>query len=295
MSKLKVGVALLAFNRPNHTQKVIESLRNDGFLEITAYVDAPRSSDDRLAQQKLFNIFEQCELPKIHVIKRHQNLGLAGSVTSAITDQLTKNDAMILIEDDCVVLPGFREFMMTHLTSHRDHPWVRSVCGYQYPFVPKGDPAVVDSVLVRRFNPWGWATWKDRWSDFSLDFKSVAEKIKKSERFSQMAQDLQTYCEHPLFLNGQADIWSLSWVVAHYLTGSYAISPSQTLVENIGFDGTGVHSVRTLAFDGTHFDRKNPEIRMSEGVEVNTKVSDMIDAFLNEHSQKMMFLQKPLV
>ena len=25
--------------------------------------------------------------------------------------------------------------------------------------------------LLKRFNPWGWATWRDRWKEFNPDIK----------------------------------------------------------------------------------------------------------------------------
>ena len=45
------------------------------------------------------------------------------------------------------------------------------------------------------------------------------------------------------------DIWSLNWILQQYINNMSVIYPKISLIENIGFDGTGVHSTITHAFD----------------------------------------------
>ena len=60
--------------------------------------------------------------------------------------------------------------------------------------------------------------------------------------------DLKSYCKNSDIINGKQDIWSLSWTLTHYLDNSLILYPSRSLIENIGFDGSGVHCVTTDIF-----------------------------------------------
>ena len=40
---------------------------------------------------------------------------------------------------------------------------------------------------------------------------------------------------------GQVDSWAIRWYATNFLLGRMGLYPSKSLLENIGFDGTGVH------------------------------------------------------
>jgi hypothetical protein len=142
---------------------------------------------------------------------------------------------------------------------------------------------------MERFNPWGWGTWRDRWKDFSGDLASLVERAKVTGHFDRLGVDLREYCGSSQYLDGAVDIWSINWILTHYLTGSLAVFPSRSLVENIGFDGTGVHSIETDIFDVAKPGKPDlPELRLSADPKRDRKISRMIDDFLREHSMKCM-------
>jgi hypothetical protein len=42
--------------------------------------------------------------------------------------------------------------------------------------------------------------------------------------------------------NGKNNSWAIRWYASIFLKGGLTLNPSQSLVNNIGHDGTGVHS-----------------------------------------------------
>ena len=282
-------LVLFTYNRPIHTSKVLEALRKEEIERITIYMDAPISEKDVQLQSQLADVFRSNHWLKIKLIKRRTNLGLAKSITSAITEQLDENRSVIVLEDDCCPRPGFFRFMKKALQQYVDKPEIRSVCGYQYPFVSLKKLEIHDVGLCR-FNPWGWATWTDRWKDFNLDLKKILSKVNKKLLLQKLSQDLRNYCEEKIFLEQKADIWSINWVLIHYITDTFSIFPSRTLIENIGFDGTGVHSINTNEFAADNFFQNTDmySINLCEEPTVNHKIGESIDQFLEVHSYKTM-------
>jgi hypothetical protein len=120
------------------------------------------------------------------------------------------------------------------------------LCGYLFPcpFLRNGEP-----LLLRRFCTWGWATWKDRWHDYDPDLDRVVGRLlKKNFKLSDLAGDLATLCSSPEYLEGRVDIWSVNWILEHYVTGTYCVYPCDSLIDNIGFDGSGRNCESTSAF-----------------------------------------------
>ena len=51
------------------------------------------------------------------------------------------------------------------------------------------------------------------------------------------------------YLDGSKNIWSISWILSHYLTSTYTVYPPESLIYNIGFDGSGINSIKTNVFN----------------------------------------------
>ena len=103
--------------------------------------------------------------------------------------------------------------------------------------------------MLKRFNPWGWATWRDRWKEFNPDIKVMIEQLYSLGKINKLPLDLKTYCKNSNILQGKEDIWSLSWTFAHYLDDALVLYPPYSLIKNIGFDGSGIHCTKTKVFD----------------------------------------------
>ena len=102
---------------------------------------------------------------------------------------------------------------------------------------------------------------------------------------------MKSYCENSEIINGKQDIWSLSWTLTHYLDNSLILYPSHSYVENIGFDGTGVHCSTTNAFKTN---KKNKKCILPKKVKFNLQNETKYNSFLLENFLKTFFKKKKL-
>jgi hypothetical protein len=245
---LKIQIIVIAYNRFKHTKEVLDSLQKENVENIKLYLDGPLTDKDKEEQIKIKNSLSKYSY-KVELIERATNTGLAKSITGAVTDNLKENDAIILLEDDCVPLHGFINYMEVMLETYKNNKKIGSICGYLYPHIniTNKDNEIF---FINRFCPWGWATWSDRWEGFSLDLKTqMNEVLDKNLNIKDLGTDVYNYCTNEHFINNEMDIWSLNWILKQFINNMFVIYPKTSLIKNIGFDGTGIHSSITKVFD----------------------------------------------
>jgi hypothetical protein len=243
---MKIDVILLVYNRPAHSLAVLDSLVKNGVERVRAFMD---KSDDPVVsktQESMIESFRGVGL-EVELYRHQQHLGLANSVRFALHTVLENADAAVVLEDDCVVRPGGMDFFREGLTRLRYDARIRSLCGYLFPcpFMRSG----AAPLLLHRFCSWGWATWQDRWRAHDPDLGRVVRALeRRNVRIEELAGDLAELCRLPEYLENRVDIWSVPWALEHFATGTYCAYPSDSMIENIGFDGSGKNCVPSSAF-----------------------------------------------
>jgi hypothetical protein len=243
---MKIEVILLLYNRPAHSLAVLESLRQNGVERVRAFMD--RSADPSVVrkQDELAESIRGAGI-EVDLFRHQQHLGLARSVRFALHTVLEEADAAVLLEDDCVVRPGGMDFFREGLAALRYDARIRSLCGYLFPcpFIRGG----AAPLLLHRFCSWGWATWRDRWQKHDSDLGRVVRSLEqRNVRIEELAADLAELCRSPEYLENRVDIWSVPWALEHFATGTYCVYPSDSMIDNIGFDGSGKNCVPSSAF-----------------------------------------------
>ncbi len=286
---MKIDIVVLGYNRPSHTRKVLQSLADNNVKNLFFYLDFGDNVEVKKNQEMLLSFLEEFPSLRINLIKRGNNLGLAQSVRTALTERFEAGaDGVILLEDDCVVLPGGMNFFYEGLKSLQSNKRVRSLCGYKpsncrFVLDPEGD-----LLLLTRFLTWGWATWADRWEQYEPDLMKLVQ-ISKMLKISieDFSDDLGTICNNTHYLNGNVDIWSVNWILLHYLTSTFAVYPAESVIKNIGLDGSGVNCLATQAFSDKF--RNNGFISYNwSNLKYFPENEEMIRAFMKQHA-KMIY------
>jgi len=284
---MKIGIAVLAYNRPSHLKKVLNAIIKEKIGKISIYMDGPANQEVSNKQKIIKKIIQNFRKKIIiDLLVQSKNNGLAFSVTNAVSSELNKNDGVILLEDDCVPIKGFFDYMYKALKKYRFEKNVRTICSY-FNLETKSDNAF----FLKRFNPWGWATWKDRWKQYNFEIKQTIQEIKNTGLSDTLPLDLKSYCKNSDIINGKQDIWSLSWTLTHYLDNSLILYPSRSLIENIGFDGSGVHCVTTDVFK---IKGKKKKVILPQKINFNLQNEIKFNAFLLENSAKTFFKKNTL-
>jgi Glycosyl transferase family 2 len=246
-------IVLFTYDRPDHTRRTLEALAaNDGAgdSDLVVYSDGPRTADRaepvRAVRAQLRSV---AGFKSVTVVERDANMGLANSVIAGVSEALTRSSSVIVMEDDLLTARNFLAFMNAALSTYEPRRDIFSVTGYNYPIrIPPTYRE--DAYLSYRGSSWGWGTWRDRWSrvDWAVsDYDAFVADAKAQELFRRGGNDLPGMLE--LQMSGQLDSWSIRFDYAHFKHDALCVHPVVSKVQNIGFDGSGVHCTESDDYD----------------------------------------------
>jgi acetyltransferase-like isoleucine patch superfamily enzyme len=240
-------IILFVYNRPWHTQQTLEALMlNDLADQSTLYIycDGPKNKGDEneiSKIQEVKNIIKKKKWCKeIIIIERFTNVGLAANIIEGVTEVINRHGSVIVLEDDILTSKGFLNYMNDALTLYEDNKDVMHISGFMYPHKEKLPETFFFNVPLC----WGWATWKDSWKYFNNDSISQWKKLNIEEAFIKFDKFGGDYLSSQLAHNisGRLNTWFIKWHASVFLKKGYTLYPNLSLVDNIGFDNTGVHN-----------------------------------------------------
>jgi hypothetical protein len=238
-------IVLFVYKRPGHTQRTLEALvANEGASEsdLFIYSDGPKTADDLEPVRAVREYLGMVEgFKSVTLVEREQNMGLADSVLAGVTAVLDRFGSVVVMEDDLLTTSNFLCFVNAALSTYERRPDVFSVTGYNYPLhIPLSYRE--DAYLSYRSSSWGWGTWRDRWDqvDWAVsDYGEFVEDARAQECFRRGGDDLPQMLE--MQMSGELDSWSIRFDYAHSRHDAFCVHPVTSKVQNIGFDGSGVH------------------------------------------------------
>lgn len=251
VSRDHAPVVLFAYRRPDHLKQALASLAactGAQSTEITIYCDGPKEESDREAVNEVRQLAKAVQgFNQVRVIERERNLGLAESVISGVSEVLTHCDRVIVMEDDLVVSPDFLEYMNQALDLYKNDDQVISIHGFMYTVPPTLPP----TVFLRGADCWGWATWRRGWDLFESDSSKLLKQLEKSPDrddfdFGGAFPYLQMLRDQA---EGKIDSWAIRWYASAFVANKLTLYPGQSLVQNIGQEGSGTHSESAISHE----------------------------------------------
>ena len=235
---MKITIILLLYNRPGHTIKVLKSLKNNNANGILVFLDGAKNKQDIFKQKKILKILKSYKEIISNIIIRNKNIGLAFNMIKSIDYTFDKKtDAIIVLEDDCILKKNGFNFFKDSLNYFKDEKDIKSICGYRignYRDIYRNN----GPFILKRFFPWGWATWKKEWLDYHKTLKNI--KLKKNN-LKFYPNDIKILLSKISNKNFKRNIWSIPWIISHYVNKKYSVYPPLSVIENIGLDGSGVN------------------------------------------------------
>jgi hypothetical protein len=274
-------IVLFVYNRPYHTQKTVEALKKNKLSEeseLIIYSDAAKNEEAiGFVNEVRLYIKAIIGFKKITIIEREKNWGLADSILDGVSSNINKYGKIIVLEDDLVTSCNFLKFMNEGLDSFEAREDIFSVTGFNFPEAQLKIPNTYkDEVyLSYRCMSWGWATWKDRWNkvDWDMkDFDSFSSNTDKIKLFNRGGEDLFPMLRSQL--NGKIDSWAIRFCFGHFVNNAYCVYPVKSLINNEGFDGSGVHCGvdKSNKFKNDLFEDKDLEI--NKNILLNKEIID---------------------
>ncbi|GFI09518.1 hypothetical protein IMSAGC007_01981 [Lachnospiraceae bacterium] len=238
---MNIGIAVFAYNRSSHLQQVLGGLQKNRNVEkLYLFQDGLKCEVHRKEWEKVKQVIKNIDWCETSCSFADVNKGLSFSIVNGVNRVLEENDAVVVLEDDCVPHSGFMTFMSEALQKYQNEKKVYSVSGYAYSVTVKNNGT--DAYFTRRISSWGWGTWKDRWAYYQQDYK-ILGRIKNNDKLAEelriWGKDLESYLLGNIY--GSCDSWAVFWALTVIEQGGYCLSSNKGLIKNIGLDGTGVH------------------------------------------------------
>jgi hypothetical protein len=279
MQKL-APIALFVYNRPDHTRRTLIHLQKNVLADesrLYIFCDAPKTEADRANVDEVRQVAKETTgFKSVKVILRDHNLGLAESIISGVTQLVYEYGKVIVFEDDLLSSPYTLQYFNEALTLYANQPKVMHIGAYMYNLKEKDLP---ESFFYRAASSWGWATWAHSWDSFEPDIDKLIAQFDtlKILRFS-IEGKMNFWKQIQEFKAGKNNSWAIRWYASIFLKGGLTLNPSRSLVNNIGHDGTGVHSNKENMYD-VHISQQ-PVKKFPDVIEENEKAYHSIKHFL---------------
>lgn len=237
-------IALFAYNRPDHTRRTVEALRRNPLAassDLHVYSDGPKNPNAaNLVREVRAYLSTISGFASVRIEERERNVGLAASIIDGVTLLCREHGKVIVVEDDLEVAPTFLEYLNSALDRYEDCPQVMQISGHMFPV--ELDIAQ-DALFLPFVTSWGWATWDRAWRKFDPAAQGHA-RLKADRRLRhgfnmEGAYDYFSMLEAQL--GGRLDSWAIRWNLSVFMNEGLVLYPRKSLVENKGFDGSGVH------------------------------------------------------
>ena len=254
MSMTPAPIALFVYNRPDHVLRTVSALQANPLARsspLYVFSDGPNGSQDIAAVAAVRRFVKSVTgFDQISVRYQPKNLGLARSIITGVSELSAAYGRVIVVEDDLVVAPGFLTFMNQALDRYQNDQQVMQVSGYMFPV--ERPTRLGQTFFCRVPTSWGWGTWARAWERFNVDSTALLACL-TSQPDRREAFDLDgayPYFEHlRQQAEGMLDVWGVRWYASMFVAGGLCLYPRQSLVQNIGMDGTGMHCGRSSDFE----------------------------------------------
>lgn len=249
-----VPVVICTYTRLAHLRQTIDALLNNALAGITrvfVFSDAASAGDEEAVGQLRAYLSGVSGFGRLTVVARERNLGMVGNCIGGLEEVLASYGRSIFMEDDIVTAPGFLTYMNQAMNLYQSDARIFSVSGYCPPLHMPGSYGH-DAFFLRRFNAWGCGIWQDRHVTVRevtpQDYDKLAADRKSVRDFAAGGgRDMLAMLKQ--VADGRLEAYDVQCMYTQFKRDQYSVYPVESLVKNIGLDGSGVHSPVTRRFD----------------------------------------------
>jgi hypothetical protein len=263
----KTGIVLFVYNRPYHTKEVLEGLKKNNISKLYIFSDGSKNDKDKAEVKEVRNLIRNVEWCETEIHINSTNKGLANSIVDGVNYMLSKYDRVIVLEDDCVPSPDFVSFMGECFNRYENTEKIMSISGYSLPIkIPKNYKH--DIYFAYRSCSSGWGTWKRAWKYFNRDedfMRKIEESMSFRKRVLRAGEDLISMLERQR--KGIIDSWAVFWSLNIIKKEGLCIFPVKPRIQNIGFDGSGVHCKTRTTSDVELLNNYTQSLNFPEDIE----------------------------
>jgi len=237
-------IALFVYNRPQHTARTLKFLQQNELAaesRLFIFSDGAKTDADQEMVDKVRDLIKDADgFKSIEIIRRKENMGLANSIIAGVTKLVADYGQVIVFEDDLISSPYTLTYFNESLNRYRQEEKVMHIGAYMYNLKGENLP---ETFFYRAATSWGWATWDRAWKHFEPNIdKLIGQFNAADKRAFSIDHTMNFWKQMKDFKNGRNNSWAIRWYASIFLKKGLTLNPSQSLVNNIGHDGSGIHS-----------------------------------------------------
>jgi hypothetical protein len=237
-------IALFVYNRPEHTSRTIKFLKQNLLAEesrLFIFSDASKNESSQLLVEEVREIIRSVDgFLEVQIIERKSNLGLADSIIDGVSRLVKEYGKVIVFEDDLISSSYTLQYFNDALNRYQNEDKVMHVGAYMYAL---NDESLPETFFYRAATSWGWATWDRAWMNFEPDIDQLISQFNSEKKHQFSIEGTMNFWKQiEEFKSGKNNSWAIRWYASIFLKGGLTLNPSQSLINNIGHDGTGIHS-----------------------------------------------------
>jgi hypothetical protein len=279
------AVAIIVFNRPDITQRLLCCLRIMKPRVIYVISDGPRP--DRPGEGELVEatrqLFEEPGWPcDIHREYASKNMGCMGRVSSGLDKVFSEVDRAIILEDDCIPAPEFWPFCKDVLDRYAEDDRVMSISGSNYQCEYRR--GMFSYYFSRYPHSGGWATWGRAWRKFDRTLAAWPDAVGRGVMHDALPSfRARMYWRYILnkVKAGEIDSWAYRWTFSCWLNRGVCVIPEVNLITNIGVGQDSTHTTEKTRFLGMLAGKMTFPLRHPDNV--------LADRAADEHTEDTIF------
>jgi hypothetical protein len=284
-------IAIGTYTRLAHLKLTVQALKENTLAHLSRlYIlsDAPQAGDEEKVQQLREFANGITGFKQVTVFKRTIN-GRVANNRGGMHQLMKKYGKVIFLEDDIVTAPGFLQFMNDALVAYEDNPEVLSICGYTPP-LDYSQKTLTDAIALPRLIGWGLGLWLDKFEKITPitldDYQKITATAESRQNVNtQFGKDFINRYKAEAY--GHIDGLDNRGSFLQMRTGMFSIHPKQSLVANIGNDGSGLHASKNNKFD-VELCRKTANFKLDSTPSVNDHIRQQSIAFFAPNEDDML-------
>ncbi|OIO80128.1 MAG: hypothetical protein COZ98_03860 [Candidatus Omnitrophica bacterium CG_4_8_14_3_um_filter_43_15] len=173
------------------------------------------------------------------------------------------------------------------LKRYENEEKVFCVSAYLHPVkssIFKGYP--YDVFFWKRFWSWGWGTWRRAWEKYEPDTEKLMNAVAaKGINLKKFGKDILSTVQARK--DNTIDSWAVNWFLTMIAHGALSVYPVRTCINNIGFDGSGIHCGISGKYDTRFTDiLKNAKLVFPPDINEDKKITTATVNFINMPSMR---------
>lgn len=275
-------ILIFCFNRPIHTAQTIDALSKNYLAEssdVYFFLDGAKSDKDQKNIDAVYEVINRkYNFRSTTIIRSEKNKGLANSIIDGVTNTIEKYGKVIVLEDDIVTNKFFLTYMNKALNLYKNEQNIWHISGWNYPISYKD---LEDSFFHQIMNCWGWATWSDRWQFFEKNPMKIIKNWTQEDIIKfNLNGAYNFWSQIELNQKGIINTWAIFWYATIFQSNGLCLNPTQSLVNNIGLDGSGENCIKNQFIKNNTSNKITRQIDFPKQIIKNQIAEDRIREYL---------------